>query len=319
MNLVDFSKTDEVGLSIFGNLMQQGMAAHQENHPLFGNLISRIEDIFFFLISAAKEHLDEEKINQILESPGHYGQTVFSMSSDSSEKISGWILDRNIDVAFVDGRWWTPMFWFESNFEKMLKKEINPFFVSYNRKSMFDYQRRIFESIDQKFLEPFLTGEISEERTEVYHSFQDSECSEICENLCKDKMLKFKLYTGKRNFKNGKKGGQGSVSFGPAAFKLLELGKIENVKELPTAISNAEKTRAEFETAKKLKHPNIVRVIHSFRYQETEKLGNLQSLDNWTVIVMEKHDKNIGELTSEERNYLPHLLNDVLGFVLKYI
>ena len=137
-------------------------------------------------------------------------------------------------------------------------------------------------------------------------------------------MIKFKLYTGKRNFENKKTGGEGFVSFGdwhgePAAFKLLDLGKIEEVANVADGISNAAKTRAEFETAKKLKHPNIVRVFHLFRYQETEKIGNLRSLDNWTVIVMEKHDKNIGELTPEERNYLPNLLNDVLGLVLKYI
>ena len=82
---------------------------------------------------------------------------------------------------------------------------------------------------------------------------------------------------------------------------------------------NAEKTRAEFETASKLTHPNILKFLHLLRYQETEKIGNYRSLQNWTVIVMEKHDKNIGELTSEERNYLPTLLNDVLGLVLENI
>ena len=62
-----------------------------------------------------------------------------------------------------------------------------------------------------------------------------------------------------------------------------------------------------------------MKVFHSFRYQETEKIGNFRSLDNWTVIVMEKHDKNIGELTAQERNYLPNLLNDVLALVLQNI
>ena len=184
-----------------------------------------------------------------------------------------------------------------------------------------EYDQRNFGDIDHKLLQPFITGKITEKRTAAFYSFQDSKCSEKCENSCKDKMLKFKLYTGKRNFENRKTGGEGFISFGnwhgeSAAFKLLDLGKIEDIVSLQDAISNAEKTRAEFETAKKFKHPNIVRVIYSFRYQETEKLGNLRSLDTWTVIVMEKHDKNIGELTPEERNYLPTLLNDVLGLVL---
>ena len=292
--------------------MNQGIAADKKNHPLLGNLMPKIEAIFFFLISAAEEHFDEEEIDRILESPDHAGQTVFSLASHLSEKISGWILDRNIDVAFVDHQWLTPKFYFESNVEKMLKKEINPFIVKYIGKS--EYDQRNFLDIDHKLFQPFITGKITEERTEAFYSFQDSKCSEKCENSCKDKMVRFKLYTGKRNFENRKTGGEGFVSFGHwhgelAAFKLLALGKIKFVDKLKDGISNARKTRAEFETAKKLSHPNIVRVFHLFRYQETEKIENFRSLDNWTVIVMEKHDKNIGELTSEEKNYLPTLLN----------
>ena len=111
------------------------------------------------------------------------------------------------------------------------------------------------------------------------------------------------------------------VSFGtwhrePAAFKLLELGKIERGENVPDGISKAEKTRAEFETVSKLTHPNILKVLHLFRYQETEKIGDFLSFQNWTVIVMEKHDKNIGELSETERTYLPHLIEDVSGKVL---
>ena len=325
LKLVDFAKTNNNGRSIFGSLMEQGIVAQRKNHSLLGNLMSKIEKLFFFLIAAAKDQLDEEKIDRILESPDHAGQTVFTNASYLSDKISGWILVRNIDVAFVDHNWMTPTFSFKSNVEKMLKKGINPFVVKYTEKSEYDRYQRNFVDIDQKLLEPFITGNITEERTGAFYSFQDSECSEKCENSCNDKMLSFKLYTdfkgSKRNLKNGKRGGEGIVSSGhwhgePAAFKLLDLGKIKFVDKLKDGISNPEKTRAEFETASKLSHPNIVRVFHLFRYQETEKIGNLRSLNNWTVIVMEKHDKNIGELTPEERNYLPTLLNDVLGLVL---
>ena len=46
----------------------------------------------------------------------------------------------------------------------------------------------------------------------------------------------------------------------------------------------AEKTRAEFETASKLSHPNILKVLHVFRYQEKENNGILPGigqLDNY--------------------------------------
>ena len=226
--------------------MQQGIVADQKNHPLLENLMSRIEEFFFFLITAVRKHLNEEEINRILESLDDSGQTLFQMVSYLSEKISGWILDRNIDVAFVDHHWLTPQFIFESNFEKMLKKGINPFVVKYTGKSEFALRkRRIFENIDQKLLEPFITGKITG-GTETFYSFHDTVCNENCENSCKDKMLKFKLYTGKRNFGEEKSGGEGIISFGtwhrePAAFKLLELGKIEGVNLMEDGISNAEK------------------------------------------------------------------------------
>ena len=112
MKLVDFAKTNNNGRSIFGSLMEQGIVAQRKNHSLLGNLMSKIEKLFFFLIAAAKDQLDEEKIDRILESPDHAGQTVFTNASYLSDKISGWILVRNIDVAFVDHNWMTPTWGF---------------------------------------------------------------------------------------------------------------------------------------------------------------------------------------------------------------
>ena len=316
MKFVDFSKTYKNGRSFFGDLMEQGVIAYQKNHSLFGKLMSNIENFFFFLIAAAKKQLDEEKIDRILESPDHGGQTVFSIACILSEKISGWILNRNIDVAFVDNMWRTSIFLFESNVEKMIKKGINPFVVDYSGKAEFELQN--FANIDQTLLQSFITGEITNGKTEAYYSFQDSKCNNECPKSCDDKMKNFRLYTGKREFGSEKRGGEGIVSFGqwhmkPAAFKMLKLGEIEYVEDLKDGISNAQKTRAEFETASKLSDPHILKVLHVFRYQESEKIGNDLVLENWTIIVMEKHEKNIGELTMDQRVNLPHLLNDTLA------
>ena len=316
--LVDCSKRNELGRSVFNILMQQGIVAEKKKHRLLRRLMSKIEETFFFLISKAEEKMTEEEINRIIESPDHSGSTLFMGACLVSEKISEWILNRNIDVASVNDQWLTPQFIFESNFEKMLKKGINPFIVDYSGKSEFDV--RNFENIDQTLLQSFITGKITNGKTEAYYSFQDSKCNHECANSCKNNMQKFKLYTGKREFQNEKTGGEGIVSFGtwhgkPAAFKRTKLGEIEDVVDATDVILNAEKTRAEFETASKLSHPSILKVLHVFRYQETEKIGNYRSLQNWTIIVMEKHDQNIGELELYQRIYLPYLLQDALGTV----
>ena len=165
-----------------------------------------------------------------------------------------------------------------------------------------------------------MSRKITVGNTESFYSFQDSECNDDCQrDLCKDKMIKFNVYAEKMSFEGEKRGGEGIVKFGswhgkPVAFKLLPLDNFENVDS--DSITNAVKTRAEFETAAKLSHPNILKVLHVFRYQEIVKIGKNLITENWTIIVMEKHLKNIQELAFEERIFLPSLLKDAIGQVL---
>ena len=131
-------------------------------------------------------------------------------------------------------------------------------------------------------------------------------------------MIKFKPYIGKKKFTTEFAGGQGSISFGfwhchEVAFKKMDLEKQDFSSFAEDAILNAKKTRQEYETILNLLHENIVKVYHSFRYQETRFNLQKRYLENSTIIVMERHKKNIGELTKEEKIYLPALLTDVLG------
>ena len=331
---IDFTKKDNGsdlttgGDSMFKCLLIKGLDAAKNvegNHFFVRRLIFKSEKMFFYLTTKVEKKLGKEKLFSILESPNGAGDTVFRIASILSEKISGWILERNMDVAFVNSYWFTPQFYFKSHVEKMLEKGINPFVVRNDERS--EYLRPIFRNINrnkkkrEKFLKPFLSGKITEEKTEVYFSFDDSNCSQKCGKVCGDKMRRFKLYTGKRIFHQEKRGGEGTVSFGswhnvPAAFKLVELGKLEEVETVLDAMSMTKKTTTEFDTAYNLSHPNIVKVLHLFRYQESEKMNDVRKcIKNVTVIVMEKHEKNIRELISEERIHFPDLLQDVLGLV----
>ena len=131
-------------------------------------------------------------------------------------------------------------------------------------------------------------------------------------------MIKFKPYIGKKKFITQFEGGEGSISFGfwhsnEVAFKKMDLEKKDFVEFAEDAIQEAKKTRQEYETTLKLSHDNIVKVFHTFRYQETRFNLQKRYLENSTIIVMERHKKNIGELTEEERIDLPLLLTDTLG------
>ena len=298
--------------------MEKGIVADNNDHPQRSRLVPEIEETFFFIVEKATAQIGGERLDRVIEAPDKSGHTVFLSASYLSEKISAWILEREIDVAFVDTKWMTPAFKFPNLVEKMVRKGINPFIVRYDGKSQYELRHGNFENMEEENLKPFLLGPISREKTAVSYSFVDSNCGSKCGNSCGNRMRKFKIYTGRKQFENEKRGGEGIVGFGKwhgeeAAFKKLKMEEIKAVKLTSEAISNAEKTRAEFEVTSKLRHDSIVRVLHLFRYQETVKIENSRLLDNWTVIVMEKHSKNIGELNFEERLAIPMLLQHTLG------
>ena len=58
-----------------------------------------------------------------------------------------------------------------------------------------------------------------------------------------------------------------------------------------------------------------MKVLHVFRYQKTGIKRNERRTNNWTVTVMEKHYKNIGELNPAESKEIRNLLKDTLGRV----
>ena len=105
MSLVDFTRKDYLGTTIFRSLMEKARVYDEKlkkNHLFFQRLVLRTEKMFFFLISVVEKKLGREKVDKIIESPDDAGETIFLTTSQLSEKISSWILDRNIDVAFVN-------------------------------------------------------------------------------------------------------------------------------------------------------------------------------------------------------------------------
>ena len=312
---------DEYGRNLFAYLIKPAKDAQENGSLILRELMDKIEETFVNFLYFAKEYdiVTNENLCRIIEMPDDFGRTFFSYVSCLSEKISSWILSNNIDISFVDSQWSTAEFEFIHLVPKMLKKGINPFVVDISGSPK--YAQFKFQNIDQNLLTPFLTGSLREEKTAAEYSFEDSECGPECLESCDDKMKRFKLYTRRRKFKNEKSEGQGVVSFGtwhrkPAAFKILfqnELNSVERQTNLEYAMLNIKNITSEYTITSKLAHRNIVKVLHMFRCQRTKKRNGIRSLNNFSVIVMEKHSKNIGELTLNERSFIPYLLSDILG------
>ena len=234
---IEFEKTFEAGRGIFGRLMERGIIANKNRHPQLPGLVSETEEVFFSLVKIAEAQIGGERLNRFIEAPDKSGGTVFLSASKWSEKIAVWILQRDIEVAFVDHKWMTAHFIFPNLVEKMARKGINPFVVRFDGDTQYSRGPSNFKTIDEGILKPFLTGEISNEKTAAFYSFVDSNCRKECAKNCGDKMRALKLYTGMKKIENEKCGGEGTVGFGiwhgeEAAFKKLKWEQLNPLKKL---------------------------------------------------------------------------------------
>ena len=125
---INFEERDKIGDCIFGNLIEQAVRAQKKleiQDPKAIRLLAKTEEAFFFLLAAAEEKLGKEKLYKMLETPEDSGQTLFMKVSVLSEKIATWILDREIDVNYIDHDWSYPQFKFDKLVSKMIDKGIS--------------------------------------------------------------------------------------------------------------------------------------------------------------------------------------------------
>ena len=64
---------------------------------------------------------------------------------------------------------------------------------------------------------------------------------------------------------------------------------------------------------KNFKHRNIAKCYQVFVFNEIETIAETVQSATVISIVMEKHDKHIGDLNVKERSFLKELLLDILG------
>ena len=158
MNLsdIDFEITGRFGRNLFLYLLEKADRAEFRD-PIPKNFLSEAEDSFFYLALAVEEKIGCEKLNRIIESPGETGETVFKACL-WSEAISRWILDREIDVTFIDDNWQHGAFRFDSLVNDMLQKGISPFIVQRSGLTQYETSPHTFEKISKKKVKIVLGG-----------------------------------------------------------------------------------------------------------------------------------------------------------------
>ena len=67
-----------------------------------------IEKMYFHLIGYAEKNLTAKELKQILEEPMQTGETLFSAASYNSLPIASDLINRNIEINFINDLFMTP-------------------------------------------------------------------------------------------------------------------------------------------------------------------------------------------------------------------
>ena len=67
-----------------------------------------IEKMYFHLIKHAENHLTELELKKILEEPMQTGETLFSAASYNSLPIASDLIERQIEINFINDLFMTP-------------------------------------------------------------------------------------------------------------------------------------------------------------------------------------------------------------------
>ena len=152
-------------------------------------LVNQIEEVFLFLVENAESR--GFAIDKILEIPNSIGETCFSYASDISERITSYLLGRNIKINQIDSKLMTPQFRFETLSIRMMKKGLNPFIIENNGNNQVERYPSSFEKNEEtkKLLSKFSRS--------IHYSIEDIKCSDKCLNDCSSEFQRFYYKEGK--------------------------------------------------------------------------------------------------------------------------
>ena len=107
-----------------------------------------------------------------------------SCTENMSTSKTGSLLNRDIEIDFIDNQFETPEFRFQSCVEKMLQKNVNPFVACISGKIQYSIYKENFVGISPDLLLPFVDGNAimangGKYNTELYYSILDGSCGQF--------------------------------------------------------------------------------------------------------------------------------------------
>ena len=138
-------------------------------------IISKVETVFDFCISEANKRGFD--VDSLLEIPSVLGETCFKIASTMSEKLTKYLLDRDIKINTIDVNSMIPEFKFPELASAMMLKGVNPHVIDYAGNSETEKNDSSFKSsLSRKLLAKFPRS--------IHFSIEDIQCSNQCPVDC---------------------------------------------------------------------------------------------------------------------------------------
>ena len=232
MDQIDFGYVGRNGYTIYRSCFMRYLIARidlkrPEADCSMKILLSKTETVFEYLVNEGNKYGFD--VDSILEIPSSIGETCFYIASRYSEKISNYIIQREIIVNSITTNMMVPAFRYPALKTQMMKKGINPHVINFDEycfssgfeteeaKQLFEKGKQLFEKAKQSSEETEEAKQLFEKGKQVFEttkqlyeeakqfdqfprsvhfSIDDINCSKNCPVDCASSFKKF-------YFKNG--------------------------------------------------------------------------------------------------------------------
>ena len=300
MEHVDFGYVDNHRFTIYKRCFQKYIRSRytlRRPEVEWSNLVKETETALNFLLEKGLKN--GFNVDEIIEMPDSYGSTCFLISSDCSETLSSYWVNRVIKLNSITTDMNIARFTYPELSIKMMKKGINPYVINCNGYSQIDRYPSSFKSDEAQCL-------LATFPRSVHFSIEDIQCTARCSANCPSKFEKF-------YFKNGPLvemtdanrigiGGFGMVFKElfhgiPMAMKCLLTGQIQHRKTIKETISDFEKNISELRIQIATVGSGIIVPVAFVRQQNQEKDGNGKWIaKNYNIYIYPLYDCDLYQL-----------------------
>ena len=273
-------------------------------------LVSGAEEVFFFLLDKCERR--KLKTDQILAIPSKTGLTCFLTASNKSEKITEYLLGRNIKFKSIDTKFMIPQFKFNNLAVKMMQKGINPNVIDYTGYSRAEINPSSFRTEESKNC-------LSRFSRSIHYSIKDIICYDDCSEDCISQFDRFQFKEGSLiRMTEAKQIGQGG--FGMVyeikfhgkrmAAKCIEIGRHKERVKVEDTTADLEINIAEYTIQLATPGSGVILPNAILRQQDQEKNEHGKWVArNFNILIYPKYDCNLYQL---HENYYDKFTDQII-------